>query len=58
VGAKERDVERGRRLPLRWAVILSISVALGVSTSGSTSPVVGLTVGMAAVGLLWKILGE
>ncbi|OLT19599.1 hypothetical protein BJF78_36060 [Pseudonocardia sp. CNS-139] len=45
-------------LPLRWGVILAIAVGLGILGTFFGGPLAGLTVGLAACGLLFQILGR
>ncbi|RSN53535.1 hypothetical protein DMH01_38145 [Amycolatopsis sp. WAC 04182] len=46
------------RLPLRWAVILTIAVGAGLLAGFLGGPLAGLGVGIAVCGLLTQILGH
>lgn len=51
--------ERGSdgSFPLRWAVILTIAVAIGLGTGLLGGPVAGIGMAVAVTGLLANILG-
>lgn len=46
------------RLPLRWAVIFTIAVGVGVFAGFFGGPLAGLGVGLAVCGLLFQTLGN
>jgi hypothetical protein len=48
--------ERDGSLPLRWALILIAAIGAGFAVGALFGPVEGITVGLAVVGVLHKIL--
>ncbi|MFI9450763.1 hypothetical protein [Amycolatopsis sp. NPDC052450] len=56
--ADRRKTNGDDRLPLRWGVILTISVGAGFLAGFFGSPLAGLGAGLAACGLLFNILGH
>lgn len=46
------------RLPLRWSVIVAVAAGVGIGVGVVGGPVVGVGAGMAAAGLLARIVGR
>ena len=50
--------ERDGSLPLRWALIIAVSVGGGLAVGCAVSLVPGVTVGIALAGLLHRVLAK
>ncbi|GIF71704.1 hypothetical protein [Asanoa siamensis] len=58
MGQPRKEEENARSpLPLRWAVILSIGVAVGIAVALLSIPVAGVPAGIAAAAALDKMIG-
>ena len=46
------------RLPMRWAVIIAVSIGTGLVAGHFGGPIAGLTAGLAVMALMHQILGR